>query len=599
MKRIYTLNIAACLLLVMLFACTKEPRLPEGVNLPTLTINRISELPFSNTEWKHVFGGMAEVKYIKGTSAITDSLDLAKLAAYQKTLELGTYDIQLRSRSTATADTFIRFSAELKGLVVDQGQAISLDASTNDGLITIKKESVKDNSVPTFTPVQAGAKTYKFGLIDGYYFIYVTAGTNGKVAFDSKSTDDRISKDLTIVASNHYNLVVVTNGRSSFGVELQKFAYNEVQVSSPTLITIEIPLYSLIQAYETTFLIADETGKILNTTRYVQGTTVMKLTSREPYSKDRLSVFVLNRPLDNTFQPYIYAYMNVKRGSTWLMGHQSLPEKNYGSPFAVSLKNVPAFSVMTFGTDASGFTIRSAQDLPFFSEQRYSISDESKIFFQVEDQGKAFYNFFDFSKGTQSFVIDPALCTTPSLSKTITLPGQGGITVWGRRDKKYRERYYFGQKYIPDNSGVFFYPNETYEEYYTLLTYSLNGSSYYDSFKGPAIPGTTSPMKLSFEASGHSLATFQPTFTGKFDYYQAHFETGALSMDVFVPSAAAASSLAYPDFTAFAGFTGFNASTVALKYVEASQYEGFTENKLGYKNWHSYELNGKAMGRRY
>jgi hypothetical protein len=599
MNKIFTSTLASVVVMLMLFSCKKEPTLPDGVKMPALSINKISELPFSNTEWKHVFGGMAEIKYIKGSSTITDSLDLAKLSAYQKTLELGTYDIQLKSKSTATADTFIRFSAELKGLVVDKGQAISLTASTNDGLITIKKESIKDNTVPTFTPAQAGAKSYKMGLTEGYYFIYVTAGTSGRVSFDSKATEDNITKDLTIAAANHYNLVIVTNGTSSFGVELQKFTYNEVQVSSSTLITIEPPLYSLGPDYAYTFLIADDTGKILNSLKYDQGSSPVKLVSKEPYLKDRLSVFLLSRPLNSSAPPRIDAYMNVKRGSTWTLTHRSLPNKHHNSPRAVNLLSIPSFDMMAFSTDVQGNTIRTVQDISTFNGQRYAFSDDSKVFFQVENQEKAFYHFFDISTVGSTLDIDPALCTTPSLSKKIYLPADGEIQVYAKKDKGYSEHYFFGQKRILGGLGNYFYPDEAFEEYYTLLTFDLNGTFYANSYIGPSIPETTSPMTVSLEPNGRSLDTFRPTFLNKFDYYQAAFESGNLRMEVFAPSTAVSLPLAYPDIAAFEGFSEFNATALVLRSFEAFQYDGFAENKLTYKNWRSYQLNGKGMTKVY
>ena len=599
MKKLFILNTLAFLVLIHFSSCQKDPVLPDGVKLPTLSINKISELPFSNTEWKHVFGGMAEIKYISGSSTVTDSLDLGKLSAYQKTMELGTYDIQLRSKSTAIADTFIRFSAELKGLVVDKGQAISLTASTNDGLITIKKESIKEKTIPTFTPAQAGAKSYNMGFIDGYYFIYVAAGTTGQVSFDSKATDDNITKDLSIKATNHYNLVVVTNGTSSFGVELQKFTYNEVQVFSSTLITIEPPHYLLGPDYEYTFLVADESGKILNSFKYQHESSTIKLASKEPYLKDRLSVFLLSTPLNTNAPPLIDAYMNVKKGSTWVMTHRSLQNKHHNTPRTVTLTSIPAFDMMSFSTDAQGNTIRSVQDLPSFSGQRYTYSDDSKVFFQVESQGKALYHFFNISTVGSTLEIDPALCTTPSLAKNISLPGDGDIQAYGKTDKNYIEHYSFGQKRILGGSGVYFYPNETYEEFYTLLTYDLYGIFYADSYIGPSIPETTSPLDLRFEANGRSLATFQPTFTGEFDYYQANFEIGNLRMDVFSPSSAISSRLVYPDLSSFEGFSDFNTSGLTLISLKACKYDGFAENTLNYKNWQSYELNGKAMSKHY
>jgi hypothetical protein len=597
MKNFLALRLTAFFIAVLFFACQKEPVLTAVTSLPAISINKITELPFSNTEWQHVFGGMAEIRYIKEALVITDSLNLSKLPAYQKTLELGTYDVQLRTKSIAAADTFIRFSAELKGLVVDKGQAISLTGNTNDGLITISKDFVKENTVPTFIPAEPGSKSYRMGLIKGFYYIYVAAGKTGQVSFHSKATDDQIVKNMTIAATNHYNLVVVTNGSSSIGVVFQTFAYQEVPVSSSTLITIETPP-SWGDGYEKTFIIADETGKILNSVKYQEGTSILKLAAKEPYTKDRLSVFLLSRSLDAGTLPGIWAQMNVKRGSVWSFKNKELSSRP-NNFLKVSLKSVPLFSNMSFSTDQLGFSIKSASDIPVRFQQQYWSSDVSKIFFQVENEGKAHYNFFDLNKGSQSFEIDPELCTLPSLSKSISLPGPAQMWVYANKDKNYAERYCLGEKSSQWSPFSYFYPDEKFEEYYTVFSYVINGTAYTDTYNGTDIPETSSPLNVSVNVQGNTLGTFQPTLSGEFDYYQAHFINPSLVIDVFTPAAATATKLVYPDFSSFTGFSVFNTSTLILDTFEAFKYAGFSEDRFSYNNFHSASLNGKAMLKRF
>ena len=122
---------------------------------------------------------------------------------------------------------------------------------------------------------------------------------------------------------------------------------------------------------------------------------------------------------------------------------------------------------------------------------------------------------------------------------------------------------------------------------------------YADSFKGSEIPQTSSPMNLSFDTRGRNLATFQPAFTGKLDHYKAQFYDGFLLMEVFTPSTALSNKLVYPDFSAFTGFSSFNTSSMKLTSIEAYHYDGFAENKLPYKDWHSYHLNGKSLSKSY
>lgn len=571
------LALASVFILLTMFAACKKDTVEEI--LGRITIEKVSNIPFNDTPWQHVFGGIAGVEYIRNsTEVIKDSLDLSQLATYQKTLELGTYDVKLTTKSTATADTFIRFSAELKGLVVDKGHAISLSATTTDGLVTISKDFVKDNTTPVFSTSDALAGSYKMGQANGFYFIYVKGGQAGKVSFISRETDDPISKELTVDKLNHYNLVVMTNGSSSISVVLEKFAYNEVPVSGNTLLTIPTSSMAARSVTEGGFIVSDGSGKIIDVTVHRTATSI-KLVPTQRYNGERFSFLYILSPMLG--KPHVFAYMNIKNGSHYSDAVTELPSKPYTFPLKVTLKNVPSdVSRMTFSTDLSGFNFTQLSDTTFFSSQSYAFSDDSKVLFQYEKGGNGFFRVFDIAKGTNQYQVDLAQVTQTAVSRNFTMPAPGQIVIWAKKDKNYRERYTLGSKVFSTASPVFFLPDETFEEYTTFFSYMLNDFRYIDQYISASIVETTQPLPVTFSLGGTTLAGLQPSIAGDFDHFRSRLVGPTFSIDVFAPSASRHMALKFPDFSSVAPFSGFDVSGLALDSFEVFDVDGFREDQL-------------------
>jgi len=164
-----------------------------------------------NGGWQQVLGGEADIQFKPENSdtisfsSIKDSLDLSKIATYSWPLLQGIYDVSLSTNSKNIADTYIRFSAQQTGVVVNNNTTINLSATTNDGVITINDGFIASNTVPTFTP--SGSTVAKnMAIANGYYFIYVSGASTGSLSFTEKTTGNLYLANITVAAMNQYDV---------------------------------------------------------------------------------------------------------------------------------------------------------------------------------------------------------------------------------------------------------------------------------------------------------------------------------------------------------------------------------------------------------
>lgn len=221
-------------------SCSKEKSItPVKNNLLKISLATTFNNATASTAWQQVLGGKAMVTFTAaGTDTLTvspikDSLDLKSITTYTKQIIAATYNITLNTTSIAVADTFIRFNASVNNLVFNQAQTVSLTANTNDGVITISKSIIGKNSAPTFTPA-GGTAVYSFGLVNGYYFIYVKGAVTGRVSFTEATSGDLFLRDLKVDALNQYDISAVLNtnysasasARTNFAVSKRVFQIN-------------------------------------------------------------------------------------------------------------------------------------------------------------------------------------------------------------------------------------------------------------------------------------------------------------------------------------------------------------------------------------
>jgi hypothetical protein len=560
--------------------------------IPSVTVQSVNYPSFANSPWSNVAGGTVLFKFdlLNASNAVVssykDSIDVKNISNYNKTLDRGTYNIYLSSKNQTTADTFIRFNAKVSAYSVTDKQALSLTATTSDGLITIGQSFVQSNTIPTFKS-DSGSTVYKFGLINGFYYLYVKGGTKGAITFTSKPGNQVITKSLSVTTLNQYNLEVQTN-KGSLQVVFTLFAYNQVAVSSSTLLTVNVDQGDYYFKNSNVYFVAtDESGNVLNSVQYKQGTTSFKFSTHAPYEKDRFNFFVIIVPTVSGFNTSITCFLQGKKGSTYNDLIPMLAQKGY-SPLKPHLKNSSGFDYLNISTDVQSRAITTLADSSILQQLVYP-GDSTKLYVQMLKNNQYSYNFFAIPKGSADVNVDLTQLTKTPLVKNISAPADNFyVSVYAKADVNYADAYRFGTASSTSNTADFYYPKETFPEYDIMSGYTIGAFKYTFDSSGTTIPSQVPTFSASFTVTGSTLVDFMPSCSGTFDYYHANFlnsNSGAnLQVDLYSPSAANYTNIKFPDFSKYLGVTTFDFSSQKLQYFELEQYDGFNEQSFNYKN---------------
>ncbi|WCT10972.1 hypothetical protein [Mucilaginibacter jinjuensis] len=221
-----------CVAVLLLGSCAKDHTVNPVNSKPSFKLSFapvVNGIP--NTPWKQVLGGKGLITFAfiandtVTASTIKDSVSLKDISTYKHDVLAGAYNITLGTVSAAVADTFIRFNAQAQNITINKDQAISLPATTTDGVITISKSLIKAGTTPTFTDAKT-AVVYKLGLANDYYFLYAKDATAGRLSFTETTSGDVFLKDLTLAALNWYDVSAVLNKTSSVSIAQHAFNLN-------------------------------------------------------------------------------------------------------------------------------------------------------------------------------------------------------------------------------------------------------------------------------------------------------------------------------------------------------------------------------------
>ncbi len=571
---------------------TTNPVVPV---LPSVSFQSINYPSFINSSWTNVLGGTVAIEFdlLNSSNTVTstfkDSTALNNISAYSKILSAGTYNIYVASKSTAVADTFVRFNAQIKSLSISNKQALSLTATTNDGLITIGQSFVQSGTVPSFKSDSA-ATPYKFGYTNGFYYLYVKGGTKGTVSFTTKG-NQTVTKSLSIVTLNQYNLALQTNN-GTLQVVFAPFAYNQVAVSSSTLLTVNANPTSYGAYASVYFVVTDENGKVLNSVKYIPGTTTFTIASLQPFAETRFNFFEIeiSAASANT-KPNITGFLQVKKGSVYTPYVNSLPGKP-GTPNSVKihLTNSTGFDQLNLATDMGNYSIlHSLADTT--SIIGYTYSTGSKLWVQMLKNNQYVYQFFNIPNGTTNFNVDISQLTETPAVQTMTAPGSNfQVSVFAKPDVNYANEYYLGQVSAPYsyNTLNYYYPSEPFAEYDALMSYTIGKFDYTIITAAAAIPAQVPAFNASFNIPASTLANFVPNYTGTFDFYEAVFantnSTPNVQFVLYSPSAANYTNIKLPDFSSYLGLASLDLSQQVLTYFGLYQTDGFNEANFYYLN---------------
>jgi hypothetical protein len=600
------------LILLILNGCKKDGSNKVVVPpiVPEISILSISYPSFANSTWNNVLGGNVSLEFDlldannTVSSKLTDSTSLNNISAYNKILTKGTYNIYIASKNqVAVADTFIRFNAQITSYAVAAKQAVALTATTNDGLITIAQSFVQNNTVPTFK-ADLGSTVYKLGLVNGFYYLYVKGDTNGALTFISKTSNQTITKSLSIVTLNQYNLAVQTN-KGSLQVVFAPFAYNQVAVNSSTLLTLDITPWASYYStnINTYFVVTDESGNILNEVKYVKGTSVVKISSLTPYTKDRFNFFEIDIHGDTNVVPSIIGFLQIKKGSIFKNYVAALPQ-NHGYILNPHLQNSATFDQLNVSTDLIGSGINLLSDSTRLQGLPYSSS--GKLWVQMLKNNQYSYNFFNIPSGTTNYNVDLTQLTKTPLVQNISGPSNNlSVAVYAKADVNYSNSYNFGTVYSGNNTLSYYYPSEIFPEYDVFMGYTIGNLNYTITTTGTTIPNQVPSFNASFNiASSTTLANFVPSYSGNFDYYHANFlnvtSKPYLQVDLFSPSAANYTNIILPDFSKYLGITSIDFNILALKFFGLYQVNGFNEQDFYYPTYNNgFNINSKEVSRFY
>jgi hypothetical protein len=597
----------------LIAGCGKKESINGGdvVVVPPISINKISLTPFDNSSWVQVAGGMSVIQHkLKDSkdstvSIVKDSVDLKNIATYKKTLDKGTYDISVTSKNqSSAADTFMRISAVAKSYTVPSQQDPVFTETSTDGLITIGKSFIKAGTVPTFK-TDTGTKTYKLGLINGFYYLYIKGGLQGAVSFTASAGGQAVVQKLALVSAKQQNMAVVTNSVNAISVVFTNFAYNQVAVNSQTLLTLNIEPDRMLDA-TSYFLATDENGVILNETKYIAGTTTFKMVFNIPFNKDRFNFYMIQISNRSDTKPGVVGFLQVKKGSIYQQAPGTLSPA-ITSPLTIHLQNASQFDKLNISTDESSNVITSPADAGKLVN--FSYSNASKVWVQVQKNNTVMYNFFDISSGTHDFTVDLAQCTKPSMVQEITSPGTNlQVDIWGKNDVTptyqydHDWRYDLGGVSSQSNHLSYYYPAEPFKQYVSTMTYQLNDFGYFFINLNSSMPSTAGSFDATFNVSGTSIADFKPSFSGTFDYYGAFFENLASTPNFYIyvysPSAANYTNVKFPDFSKYV--SGVSPGNIKLKNFTLYQQDVYNESTFDYfGGYNIYYMNSKQVSKGY
>ncbi|MXV50236.1 hypothetical protein GS399_04575 [Pedobacter sp. HMF7647] len=568
----------------LIAACKKEYFSNDKSDPAGIEISSVTFPSFIKSSWRNVLGGKGLIEFeykIENDSTINniqDSLEIKDINAYKRNLKSGKYDITLKPKCYGLADTFLRFEATLKGLSVTKKEAISLTVTTNDGLITIDKDYVKDGTIPTFKE-EGGSKNFRLGLSSGFYFLYVKGGTKGALSFRSTAIDQGYKKAVSVKKNNHYNLIVNKKDATSIEVCFGPFEYHDQ--AKKLLVTIDGGPYVLTNFKKAIFVAADENGSILSSAEFTTKSQIVKLYSNGDFSKDRLNIFKIAFSKES-LKPIVTGFIQIKKGSILEMGKSYfLKMAPSGGQFKVSMAKQSVFEKLIISTNKNSQNFDFIPDSTSLKIQNYSYSSDSKLYLQVKKNNITQYDFFDIQKGSKNIIINPDKCSKTPVQKTIMMGGtECGVSIYARPNKLYNDGYRVYEGNTMGDRIDIFIPKEKFETYAVFMSCIKNSLTYINTYNKPEIPSSFIPINASAKIGGSYLSDIDISIKGTYSYYSAFFNNQSFSLNILSPSTAKYFKYKLPDFSNFFDAFTYNSTDLKFSGLYIYEKENFNERKL-------------------
>jgi hypothetical protein len=402
------------------------------------------------------------------------------------------------------------------------------------------------------------------------------------------------------------NLLLLFIVLASTFYSCKKQASTDNLVTGTKLLTLNITP-GLMLSSTNYFVITDENGKVVCEKAYQPGGIKYELSSDQPFDKDRVNLYIIRVWDDTGLIPSVEGYLQVKKGSVYTQT-SLIPSVNSNYPLNIHLKNV-TFNVLDLSTDESAVGSVFNADTARLKNLIYS--DNSKLWVQIQKNTQKFYHIFDIDKGTHDLNVDLSQCTTPSIVKTISAPGNDfDMLLYGKYDVtttwQYDHDYEYGlgQTYTPGNSMQYYMPSEFFKQYIADAFYTIGDYRYRVLRIGDSVPDKIDSFDASFGITGTSIADFKPSFTGSFNFYMASFVKSdafpKISVDVYSPSVANYTNIKFPDFSKYVGTKSLDPSLIKLRNVGLYQQNVFDETQFPYQDSRNYHyMNSKSVQKDY
>jgi surface protein len=200
----------------------------KGFGLDLFQIGGANERVLAESTWKHVYKNSAKIEIENKVSGQKYTLDYNPnnfTQAYRITLPFGNY-IFSSVVEGGEFEAFLPFKASGEFTLSSESMDVTLQASTDYGLVTVKNQYVSSAAVST------GGKTpVNLALLgdDSFRFIYVRDGTPTKLEITESYSGTTIERNLNIVKYRHYNFILeLSEGNVNFiDLVMGPFEYEE------------------------------------------------------------------------------------------------------------------------------------------------------------------------------------------------------------------------------------------------------------------------------------------------------------------------------------------------------------------------------------
>jgi len=165
------------------------------------------ELPPANSDWQHIYADEAELiitNIADGTEYTLAYNPNNFSVAFSITLPYGSYSFE-SNVAGGVFESFLPYSLEGEFRLNSGSMDITLEATTDYGLVTVKNEFVTEANISA-----TGVDSEPLTLVENetFHYVYVQQGTLANLQITESYEATMIERSITVLAYVHYNFVL-------------------------------------------------------------------------------------------------------------------------------------------------------------------------------------------------------------------------------------------------------------------------------------------------------------------------------------------------------------------------------------------------------